>query len=128
MQDRPSAGDLAEAVREFLEAEILPVLDDPRAKFRTRVSMNALNILERELEQEEALLREELARLADLLGKDPATPNSLKRLKERVIELNRDLAQSIRHGEVPEGTLEYLKQAVADKLQVASPSYLKRYD
>ena len=128
MQDRPSAGELAEAVRGFLEEEILPDLDDPRSRFRTRVAMNALSILERELEQEEGLLREELARLADLLGKDPATPDTLEKLRERVIELNRDLARSIRHGEVPEGTLERLKQTVADKLKVASPDYLERYD
>jgi hypothetical protein len=128
MQDRPSARELAEAVREFLEAEILPDLDDPRARFRTRVAMNALNILERELEQEEVLLREELARLADLLGEDPATPDSLEKLKARVIELNRDLAQSIRQGEGPEGTFEHLKQTVADKLRIASPRYLERYD
>ncbi|MBV9455177.1 MAG: hypothetical protein JOZ19_13845 [Rubrobacter sp.] len=128
MQDRPSADELVRAVREFLEAEILPDLDDPRARFRTRVAMNALNILERELEQEETLLREELARLAALLGEDPATPDSLEKLKARVIELNRDLAQSIRQGEVPEGTLERLKQTVTDKLKVASPRYLERYE
>jgi chromosome segregation ATPase len=90
--------------------------------------MNALSILERELEQEEALLREELARLAALLGVDPATPDSLEKLKARLIELNRNLAQSSRQGEVPEGTLEHLKQTVADKLKVASPRYLERYE
>jgi hypothetical protein len=46
--DRPTAGELATAVREFLEAEVLPVLDDPRLRFRTLVAMNALSIVERE--------------------------------------------------------------------------------
>ena len=46
--DRPSAGELAAAVREFLEAEILPALDDHRLRFRTLVAMNALGIAERE--------------------------------------------------------------------------------
>ena len=46
--DRPSAGELAVAVREFLEAEILPVLDDRRLRFRTLVAMNALGIVERD--------------------------------------------------------------------------------
>ena len=128
MQDQPSAGELAEAVREFLEEEILPDLDDPRTRFRTRVAMNALSVLERELEQEENLLREELARLAALLGENPAPPDSLEKLRERVIELNRDLARSIRQGEGPEGTLDHLKQTVADKLKVASPRYLERYE
>jgi len=46
--DRPNASELATAVREFLEAEILPVLSDHRLKFRTLVAMNALSIVERE--------------------------------------------------------------------------------
>mgnify|MGYP000182663545 CR=1 FL=1 len=46
--DRPSAGELAVAVREFLEEEILPALDDRRLRFRTLVAMNALGIVERD--------------------------------------------------------------------------------
>ena len=46
--DRPNASELATAVREFLEAEILPVLTDQRLRFRTLVAMNALSIVERE--------------------------------------------------------------------------------
>ena len=45
MSDRPSAGELAAAVREFLESEILPTLDDHRLRFRTLVAMNALGIV-----------------------------------------------------------------------------------
>ena len=48
VSDRPSAGELAAAVREFLELEILPTLDDHRLRFRTLVAMNALGIVERE--------------------------------------------------------------------------------
>ena len=48
MTDRPSAGELAEAVRDFLEREVLPTLDDHRLRFRTLVAMNALSIVERE--------------------------------------------------------------------------------
>ena len=46
--DRPIAAELATAVREFLETEILPTLDDHRLRFRTLVAMNALSIVERE--------------------------------------------------------------------------------
>jgi hypothetical protein len=48
VNDRPSGGELAAAVREFLELEILPTLDDHRLRFRTLVAMNALSIVERE--------------------------------------------------------------------------------
>ena len=41
--------ELAEAVREFLQDEILPIVDDHRLKFRTIVAINGLGIAEREL-------------------------------------------------------------------------------
>ena len=47
--DRPTPQELAEAVREFLQSEILPILDDHRLKFRTLVAINGLGIAEREL-------------------------------------------------------------------------------
>jgi len=46
--DRPYAAELADAVRGFLETEILPTIDDHRLRFRTLVAMNALGIVERE--------------------------------------------------------------------------------
>ena len=49
MTDRPTAAELAAAVRAFLEHEILPTLDDHRLRFRALVAMNALSIVEREL-------------------------------------------------------------------------------
>jgi hypothetical protein len=128
MQDRPTSGEFVAAIREFLEEEILPSLEDSRDKFRTRVAMNALSILERELEQEESLLQAEHERLACLLGKEHTTPGSFEELRERVLALNRDLAGRIRSGETPDGTLKLLKQTTADKLGVASPKYLERYE
>ena len=128
MQNRPTAGELVKSIREFLEEEILPNLEDSRDKFRTRVAMNALSILERELAQEEPLLQAEHERLTRLLDEDHTAPGSLEELRERVLELNRDLAGRIRSGEMPGGTLELLKQTTADKLTVASPKYLERYE
>jgi hypothetical protein len=99
--DRPSAAELVEATREYLEVEILPALDDPRLRFRTLVAINALGIAQRELEstEEEVLSSEEAA----------------------------ELARRIRAGEIPEGALELLERQVAQKLRVASPRYLERY-
>ncbi len=127
MQDRPTAPELAEAVREFLKSEILPGVEDPRTKFRTLVAMNALGILGRELTQEEPLLRSEHERLAHLLGRERAVPGSLEGLREQVTEMNRDLEDLVRQGEPPPGTLENLRETVAEKLAVASPRYLDRY-
>jgi hypothetical protein len=98
--DRPAPAELLEAVREFLEQEITPELEDPRLRFRMLVAMNALGIAARELTTEEA------------------GPTEAER---------RALAQQIRAGEVPDGTLAVLKEQVAAKLRVASPRYLERY-
>ena len=97
--DRPTPQELAEAVREFLQSEILPILDDHRLKFRTLVAINGLGIAEREL---------------------AATV-------ERA-EPDWELARRIRAGDVPEGTLELLKEQVAAKLRVSNPRYLAKYD
>lgn len=47
--DRPTGAELATAVHEFLEHEIMPLLDDHRLRFRTLVAMNALTIVAREV-------------------------------------------------------------------------------
>jgi hypothetical protein len=99
VSDRPSAGELAGAVREFLETEILPTLGDPRLRFRTLVAMNALGIVERES-----------APPAPAAADDAA------------------LAARLRTGDVRPHDLDALKRRVAKKLRVASPRYLERYE
>ena len=102
MSDRPTAPELVEATREFLEQEILPTLADPRLRFRTLVAVNALGIAQRELE----------SRAADELSPDELA----------------ELARRIRAGDVPGEALELLKRHVAAKLRIASPRYLERYE
>ena len=99
MTDRPNARELAAAVHEFLETEILPVLDDPRMRFRTLVAMNALSIVERE-------------------SPAPSPPDPG----------DEQLARRIRAGDVREDDLVALSHKVRERLLVASPSYLERYE
>ncbi len=99
MSERPTAQELAEAIQEFLAAEILPTLTDHRLRFRTLVALNALGIVYREL--------------AKLPPEDDAE--------------QRELAARIRAGEVPPGTLERVKADVEARLRIASPQYLERY-
>ena len=101
MTDKPDAGELLEAVLEFLATEVLPDATDQRRKFRTLVAMNALGIARRELEAgEETLSAEEL----------------------------RELAARIRAGDIPGDVLPLLKEHVAAKLRVANPDYLRLYE
>ena len=95
--DRPTPQELAEAVREFLQDEILPILDDHRLKFRTIVAINGLGIAEREL-----------------WATTPPTRAGL------------ELARRIRAGEVPENVVALLKEQVAEKLRVSNPRYLAK--
>jgi len=100
--DRPTAPELVEAVREFLETEILPALDDHRLKFRTLVAINGLGIAQRELD-----------------AGDEGPPLTREQLAE--------LAARIRCGDIPDGALELLKEHVAAKLRVSNPRYLAKY-
>jgi uncharacterized protein DUF6285 len=100
VSERPTPDELAEAIEEFLASEILPTLEDPRLRFRTLVALNALGIV-----------RRELTRLP----------------REDDVE-QRELAARIRADDVPAGTLARVKADVAERLLIASPHYLERYD
>ena len=98
MTERPNARELAAAVYEFLEWEILPVIEDQRLRFRTLVAMNALSIVVRE-------------------SPEPAPPDPA----------DVEIARRIRAGDVREDDLVALSHKVRERLLVASPDYLERY-
>jgi hypothetical protein len=128
MHDRPTALELVNAVRQYLESELLPTLTDARLKFQTLIAANVLSIAERELQSEETELSDEHAFLADLLGL-PARPKTLAELRMAVRAANERLCERIRSGEYDEpGRFESLARAlrrfVERKLQVANPRYL----
>jgi hypothetical protein len=115
MQDRPTAAELVAAVREFLERDVMPAVDG-RVAFHTRVAVNALGMVERELELGADLEREEHARAVALLGHDGATR-----------DLERELAAAIRNGARPAddaALVEHVRATVRAKLRVANPRYL----
>jgi len=114
MQNRPTAAELAEAVRSFLEEEIGPGLQDARLRFRALVAANALSILGRDLLLGEELLREEVDVLSGLLGVPGDAPS-----------LNEELCRRIRRGDPPAGTLSALRRIAELKLRIASPRYLE---
>ena len=78
MQDRPHAAELAQAVREFIETEVLPGIDDPRLRFRTLVAANGLGILEREIALGAPLVRREVGSLARLLRHADPLPDDIE--------------------------------------------------
>jgi hypothetical protein len=98
-----------EAVREFLERDVMAATDG-RVQFHTRVAMNVLGMVHRELEVGPAQAAAHRARLDALGFADEA-----------------ELAAAIRRGDVDD-RYDEIKSAVAatvhDKLTVANPKYL----
>jgi Domain of unknown function (DUF6285) len=127
MQDRPTINELSDAVKEFLEQEILPTVSDARLKFRVLVAMNALTMISREVNLEENHLQNEFSSLKSLLGQDVPNPESFSSLKAMTAELNTELSSRIRLGDVPENVFEHLEEVTRAKLEISNPGYLKRF-
>jgi len=98
MQDRPDVRELLDAVRGFLEADVVPALDGPR-QFHARVAANVLAIVGRELAGEEASLLAEWQRLARLTGGAREPPARFEALRTAVRDGTAALAERIRRGE-----------------------------
>jgi hypothetical protein len=114
MQDEPTPTELIKAVADFLRSDITPVVSGHNA-FKLRVSINALDLVTRQLTLESRSDAAEAMRLSQLLG----IPGSLT-------ELNRALADKIAKGEFDlrtPGLADHLWQTTMDKLAVDQPNY-----
>ena len=115
MQDRPDAAELVAAVREFLENDVMPATEG-RVQFHTRVAVNALGMIEREIVHGPEYAAAERARAAALLGHD-GDPR----------ELERELAAALRDGSLDSRLEEvgrHVRATVREKLMIANPGYL----
>jgi hypothetical protein len=107
--DVPSTGELVEAVREWLQSDVLAATDG-RLQYHTRVAINVLSIVERELALGTTLEEAHLDRLRSLGMADDAA-----------------LAAAIRSGDLDDRLPEVralVWESVRDKLAVANPKYL----
>ncbi|MGI9645303.1 MAG: DUF6285 domain-containing protein [Ilumatobacteraceae bacterium] len=108
--DVPTAAELVEAVREWLERDLYSTAEG-RLRFHTRVAVNVLGIVERELELGPAQAEAHRARLDQLGVADDA-----------------ELAAAIRRGDFDDRLTELrqlLRETTDDKLRVANPRYLE---
>jgi adenosine/AMP kinase len=115
MADRPTADELIVAVREFLERDVMPVVDG-RTAFHLRVAMNVLNIVERELTVGEAVADQERNRLITIVGHD----GDLESLRREAATQIRTGALDDRFDEI----LGLLTETARDSLAVNNPKYL----
>jgi hypothetical protein len=107
--DAPTAAQLVEAVREFLEGDVSAATEG-RVRFHARVAANVCAIVERELALGPEQARAEQQRLAALGVPDEAA-----------------LAAAIRAGDLDDRYEEVaaaVRATVRDKLLVANPKYL----
>lgn len=129
MQDRPTAVELIEAVRDFLAGEVVPALADRSVRYRMRIALHVLGIVAREVPEEETRLRAEREALLSLLDLPrPALPCDSRLLRAWVLEANRALCERIRDGAADAGpwrerVLAHLQQAVEEKLQGSNPDF-----
>jgi hypothetical protein len=114
MQDEPTPEELIKAVADFLRDDIAPEISGHLA-FKLRVSINALDLVRRQIALEQGSDAAEVARLSQLLA-----------MQGSVGELNRALADRIAKGEVDlrtPGLADHLWQTTMDKLAVDQPNY-----
>src|SRR5882757_5890821 len=114
MQDEPTPEELIKAVADFLRNDIAPQISGHNA-FKLRVSINALDLVTRQLALEQGSDAAELTRLSQLLSKQGSLD-----------ELNRVLADQIAKGDVDlqtPGLADHLWQTTMDKLAVDQPNY-----
>jgi Domain of unknown function (DUF6285) len=115
MQDEPTPEELIKAVADFLRTDIAPEITGHNA-FKLRVSINALDLVTRQLTLEQNSDAAEVSRLSQLLGMQEGS----------LSELNRTLADRIAKGEVglqTPGLADHLWQTTMDKLAVDQPNY-----
>jgi Domain of unknown function (DUF6285) len=107
--DVPTAAQLVEAVREFLEGDVATATEG-RVRFHARVAANVCAIVERELALGPAQAEAEADRLAALGVADEA-----------------ELVAAIRRGDLGgryDEVAAAVRETVRDKLLVANPKYL----
>ncbi len=113
----PDATTILKAAVKYLEDELMPTLDGYH-RFKTRVTLNAINIVRRELEMREKQTASERIRLAAILGHDG-----------EVEALSRELAERIRDGSVSiddPALRAHIRQSLADALAINNPKWLTR--
>ena len=129
MQDRPTMDELLEAVANFLTDDVMKATTG-RVNFHARVAANGLQMVRRELADEEARLWREFESLAVLFDDSMERPESLAQLRVELGDGNAELVRRIADGDADAGafrvaTLAHLREMTRDKLLVTNPDWLK---
>ncbi len=116
-QSIPDMSTLLSAAVKYLEEELFPTLSGYH-RFHTRVTINVLNIIRRELELGAAQSAAERTRLRAILGHEGEAK-----------ELSDELSERIRTGAIDlndEELRAHLRQSLAGALAINNPKWLAR--
>ena len=133
MDDRPTAVELLQAVREFLERELVPGVEDRGLRYQALIALSVLGIVEREIPGRDGRLRAELHALDDLLGRPRADrPIEAGELPALVGEASRELCRRIRAGAADDGpwrerVVVHVRTVVEEKLGISDPERLRTF-
>ncbi|HIF08833.1 MAG TPA: hypothetical protein EYQ81_02625 [Sneathiellales bacterium] len=114
MQNRPTAAELLDAVKTFLNDSVKPELMDHTA-FNMMVALKSLDIVQRELELGPEFADTERARLTDILGHDG-----------KIGDLNAELNERLRAGTLcldDPKVKAHLIETTKAKVQIDQPKY-----
>ena len=114
MREQPSAAELLDGVAEFMTKELMPRLSG-RVAFHTRVAINVLAIVRREMTLGPAAAAREAARLAELLDAEGDAEALTDAFCERIA-----------HGEIDANDpklIEHLWATTMDTVAIDQPNY-----
>jgi hypothetical protein len=129
MQDRPTVDELLRGLELLLDEQFIPQLEGAH-RYNSRVALNAVRIIRRELQNEERQIDAEWRGLDVVLG--PAQrPPTLSEIKQALRDRNEELVERIRAGDADGGQFgalvrAHVRDSVRAKLEVNDPGWLGR--
>jgi Domain of unknown function (DUF6285) len=126
MQDRPTSAELIRAVREHLEREVIPGLENAKLRYQTLVAAHVLSVVERDIAYGERAAREELRSLWELEAGGPkGAVETLAEVESEVRERTLALCRAIRTGNAASrpDVRAHVRAVTIAKLAIANPAY-----
>jgi hypothetical protein len=131
MYDRPDIDQLLEAVRGYLQRDVVPAMQaDRKQYYQALVAINVLGIIQREMQMNAEHLKAEWSRLNFVQNLSAPFPADLAEARAALAERNRKLCEEISAGRYDyspqrSALFEHLKVTTRAQLEVANPKFLQ---
>jgi hypothetical protein len=131
MYDRPTAAELLDAVRAYLQDQIVPVVRaDRRLYYQTLVAIHVLGTINREMRAHVEHLHEEWKRLNYVQDVKTPMPPDEESLRAALAERNKRLCEDIAAGRYDSSArraalFEHLVSTTREQLEAANPRFLQ---